>query len=216
MLLFGGTFDPVHNAHINMAQQCLTHFHETTLHFMPNRVPAHKQASGISNEDKLAMLKLATAHNDAFVIDERELHRQGPSYSLLSLQELRAELNSTDKQHEAILFLMGMDSFNSFDTWYHWQDILSLCHLVVYQRPHESLAPSQELRAYLHTHQCNEALQLQSNRSGLVYFLEGPQRDESSTHVRERLISGLDCSDLLPGAVNRYILEKRLYMGSQK
>lgn len=216
MMLFGGTFDPVHNAHLNMAAQCVAHFNERPLFFMPNRVPAHKQTSGISNADKLAMLKLAIADNNAFDIDERELHRQGPSYSLLSVQELRQQLDSDGKQDEPILFLMGMDSFNSFDKWYQWQDILALCHLVVYQRPHEVLAPSEQLRSYLDTHTCSEQQALGTSLSGGVYFLTGPTRDESSTAVRERLQQGLDCSTLLPQAVNQYILDKRLYIGPQK
>ncbi|MEM0515414.1 nicotinate-nucleotide adenylyltransferase [Pseudoalteromonas sp. YIC-827] len=214
MLLFGGTFDPVHFAHLNMAEQCLEHFGGKTLFFMPNRVPAHKQASGIDNADKLAMLKLAIAAEPRFAIDERELHRSGPSYSLLSLQELRSELNASGQAQEPILFLLGMDSFNSFDSWYQWRDILELCHLVVYQRPDEHLSPSPQLQAYLNQHQCNQGSALESKQAGLVYFLAGPQRAVSSTLVRERLQRGELCEDLIPAAVSQYIRDKRLYMAS--
>ncbi|MFY8272805.1 nicotinate-nucleotide adenylyltransferase [Pseudoalteromonas sp. SSDWG2] len=213
MLLFGGTFDPVHNAHLNMAHQCLQHFSEDVLYLMPNRVPAHKRDSGIRNEDKLAMLKLAITHYPQFVIDERELNRQGPSYSLLSLQEIRAELDEQGRHQESICFLLGMDSFNSFDTWYQWQDILKLCHLVVYQRPHEVLCVSETLKRYLNGNQCEDVHKLRSTPAGLVHFLAGPQRSESSTDVRGRLKAGLDCSALIPDAVNQYILDKRLYIG---
>ncbi|WP_105255022.1 nicotinate-nucleotide adenylyltransferase [Pseudoalteromonas sp. T1lg75] len=214
MLLFGGTFDPVHFAHLNMAEQCLEHFGGDTLFFMPNRVPAHKQASGIDNADKLAMLKLATAAEPRFAIDERELHRSGPSYSLLSLQELRSELDASGRQQEPILFLLGMDSFNGFDSWYQWRDILELCHLVVYQRPDERLSPSPQLQAYLNQHQCNQGAGLESKQAGLVYFLAGPQRAVSSTLVRERLQRGEPCEDLIPAAVSQYIRDKHLYMAS--
>ncbi|WP_151172452.1 nicotinate-nucleotide adenylyltransferase [Pseudoalteromonas ruthenica] len=213
MLLFGGTFDPVHIGHLNMANQCLNHFNSEQLFFMPNRVPAHKQASNISNADKLAMLRLAIASEPRFKIDERELHREGPSYSLLSLQELREELDSAGNYQEPILFLMGLDSFNSFDSWYQWQQITSLCHLVVYQRPQERLDLSATLTQYLSQHQCQQGAALNNQRSGLVYFLPGPQLAVSSSEVRAKLQRQQPCEELLTPPVYQYIRDKRLYIG---
>ena len=135
--IFGGTFDPVHLGHINMAKQCVNALNLNTLYFMPCALPAHKMAPGISTEHRVAMLNAAIAPYPFFQLDLRELHRTGPSYSLLSLQELRAQHPNTP-----IVFLIGMDSFNNLDKWYQWQAITQLCHIVVYQRPGQQCAVS--------------------------------------------------------------------------
>ncbi|MEC4087603.1 nicotinate-nucleotide adenylyltransferase [Pseudoalteromonas rubra] len=207
--VFGGTFDPVHLGHINMATQCMAALKLSELRFIPNAVPVHKQGPAISTEDRLAMLQLATAHEPRFTIDRRELERDTPSYSLLTLEELKAEYPD-----QALVFLMGMDSFNSLDKWYRWQDIVSLCHLVVYQRPGDVFAPSVALQTYLKQAHCTEPGQLSTQPGGLCYFLPGQPFEAASSTIRNAIKQRQAVEPWLNNTVLEYIQAHQLYLSS--
>jgi len=204
--IFGGTFDPVHFGHINMAKQCLGQCQLDKLYFMPCAIPAHKTAPAISNNHRVNMLKLAIKPFPHFEIDLRELNRQGPSYSLLSLQELRAE-----HPDSGILFLMGMDSFNSLDKWYQWQEIIKLCHIVVYQRPGQTCSVQGKLRAYQQQATISQAGDLSQSKAGKLFFLQGNQIAAASSSIRQRLKTNIHETELLSPEVSQYIIEQQLY-----
>ncbi|ASM49466.1 nicotinate-nucleotide adenylyltransferase [Pseudoalteromonas espejiana DSM 9414] len=204
--IFGGTFDPVHLGHINMATQCVNAFNLNTLYFMPCALPAHKAAPGISTEHRINMLNAAIAPYSFFQLDLRELNRTGPSYSLLSLQELRAEHPTTP-----IIFLIGMDSFNNLDKWYEWQAITQLCHIVVYQRPGQLCNPRPALNTYMLNAQTNDAQQLEYTPFGKLYFLPGETLDAASSSIREQLKKTNKNNELLPDSVSHYIEQHQLY-----
>ncbi|MCG7533897.1 nicotinate-nucleotide adenylyltransferase [Pseudoalteromonas sp. OOF1S-7] len=207
--LFGGTFDPVHLGHINMATQCVNKLGLSELRFIPNAVPVHKQGPTISTSDRLAMLQLATAHEPRFTIDPRELERDTPSYSLLTLQELKAEYPD-----QALVFLMGMDSFNSLDKWYCWQEIVALCHIVVYQRPGDACAPSEALQAYLAHARCTDTQTLSTRLDGLCYFLPGQPFEAASSTIRNAIKHRQAVEPWLNNAVLKYIQTHQLYLSS--
>ncbi|BBN82416.1 putative nicotinate-nucleotide adenylyltransferase [Pseudoalteromonas sp. A25] len=204
--LFGGTFDPTHLGHINMAEQCVNELNLDKLNFLPCAMPVHKAQPGITDSHRLAMLTLATRHNAKFSIDHRELLRQGPSYSLLSLQECRAAA-----PHTPLLFLMGMDSFNSLPSWYQWQDIIQLCHIVVYQRPGETLASTPQIAQYLAQARTSERDLLAQKQGGLCYFLAGDTFDAASSDIRKRIKNRENTEHLLDNEVRDYIDENHLY-----
>ncbi|WP_105169004.1 nicotinate-nucleotide adenylyltransferase [Pseudoalteromonas sp. T1lg23B] len=204
--LFGGTFDPIHLGHINMATQCITELSLDALHFLPCAVPVHKAQPGITDTHRLAMLSLATEGNSKFRIDHRELKRQGPSYSLLSLQECRAEQPNTP-----LVFLMGMDSFNSLPSWFKWQEIIELCHIVVYQRPGEIQSTAAELSDYLARSLTVDSRALHHQLGGLCYFLSGQKLDAASSEIRKRIKNRENTEHLLTDKVRNYINEHLLY-----
>ncbi|MBD1581217.1 nicotinate-nucleotide adenylyltransferase [Pseudoalteromonas sp. S16_S37] len=204
--LFGGTFDPIHLGHINMAEQCVNELKLDKLYFLPCAMPVHKAQPGITDAHRLAMLSLATKHNPQFTIDHRELIRQGPSYSLLSLQECR-----TASPNTPLLFLMGMDSFNSLPTWHKWQEITELCHIVVYQRPAEKLANCEQLTQYLAQANTSERELLAQQPGGLCYFLAGDTFDAASSNIRNRIKNRENTEHLLNEQVRQYIEEHHLY-----
>ena len=204
--IFGGTFDPIHLGHINMAKQCLGQCQLDKLYFMPCAIPAHKAAPAISNNHRVNMLKLALKPYPSFDLDLRELNRQGPSYSLLSLQELRAEYPDS-----AILFLMGMDSFNNLDKWYQWQEIVKLCHIVVYQRPGQDCDVQGELRAYQQQAEVSFGSDLSQSTAGKLYFLQGKQIAAASSTIRRSLKTDPQQTELLSPAVSQYIIDQQLY-----
>ncbi len=208
--VFGGTFDPVHLGHLNMAQQCVEHLKLVQLRFMPCAIPAHKAQPGISNAHRVAMLTAAIADFPSFSLDLRELKRQGPSYSLLSLQELRHE-----HPNEPIVFLIGLDSFNSLDRWYEWQVITQLCHIVVYQRPNQTTNLSAQLQHYQRNAQTTSLEVLHTERAGKLYFLPGQVIDVASSEIRQKLKKGQSCRELLPAAVSHYIDSHELYLSDE-
>ena len=204
--LFGGTFDPVHSGHLNMARNCVAQLSLTQLHFLPCALPVHKAAPGITEQHRLAMLSLAIQNNPHFSLDTRELQREGPSYSLLSIQECRAENPDTP-----LLFLMGMDSFNSLPSWFEWQKITSLCHIIVYQRPGEVRSSNHVLSTYLSNCEITEPTLLHSRLGGLCYFLTGAVEDVSSSEIRERLKHQQHTERFLEPKVREYIRKHNLY-----
>lgn len=208
--LFGGTFDPIHLGHINMAKQCVEHLNLRNLQFMPCAIPAHKAVPGISNEDRIAMLQAAIETYDYFSLDLRELKRKGPSYSLLSLQELREE-----HPNDPILFLIGLDSFNTLDKWFEWQTITQLCHLVVFQRPNQNMNLSPQLIEYKKQALTTSPDTLRLECAGRLYFLPGKIMDIASSDIRQKLKKGQSCGELLPTAVSHYIGEQQLYLSGE-
>ncbi|MBQ4845751.1 nicotinate-nucleotide adenylyltransferase [Pseudoalteromonas sp. MMG005] len=204
--LFGGTFDPVHLGHINMAENCITQLGLEQLRFLPCAIPVHKAAPGVTEQHRLAMLDIATRENSYFYIDTRELRRQGPSYSLLSLQECRAEYPD-----QPLIFLMGMDSFNSLPAWFEWQAITSICHIVVYQRPGEVRSTHPPLIEYLSRSEVTDISQLHAQISGLCYFLTGNVKDVSSSQIRNFIKYQQHTEHLLQAEVIEYIRKHHLY-----
>ncbi len=204
--IFGGTFDPIHLGHINMARQCVEQCQLNTLYFMPCAIPAHKARPRISDEHRINMLKLAIDDNPHFAIDYRELNRDGASYSLLSLKELRTE-NPT----APIMFLIGMDSFNSLDKWFRWQEIVKLCHIVVYQRPGQHCQVTGELATYKAHALTQQLSQLQQAPAGKLFFLNGLQVNTASSEIRKKLSLNEGIAELLPTPVSQYIAQHQLY-----
>jgi len=203
--IFGGTFDPIHLGHLNIAEQCVNQLKINKLYFMPCATPAHKSASSISADDRAHMVKLAINHNLHFALDDRELKRTGASYSVLSLRELRLEFPD-----QSILFLIGMDSLNTLSSWYHWQEITQLCHLVICKRPGQTFSPSSDTLTYLNQATTTYHNDLKAFKSGKAFFLDTPEFDIASTQIRKNL-NETDSSQFLPKAVLDYIKLNKLY-----
>lgn len=204
--IFGGTFDPIHQGHLNIALQCAEQLNLTRLAFMPCAQPAHKKSPGVSAQDRANMVQLAIEPFSQFTLDTRELSRKGPSYSLLSLQEIRQT-----EPTQPIVFLIGMDSFNQLHLWHQWQAITALCHLVICQRPGQVCDPAPEVQHYLRQANCNTIEQLKQNTAGLCYFLSTPEIDISSTQLRLALKNSPTANTLLPTPVANYIKTHQLY-----
>lgn len=204
--LFGGTFDPIHLGHLNMANHCLDELSLSSLAFMPNATPVHKKGPSIATEHRIAMLELATQDEPKFYIDTREIKRTEPSFTALTLKELR-----TEYPEEPIAFLMGMDSFNGLSTWYQWQTITQLCHVVVYARPGDKYAPCTQLEAYLAHSKTTSPDDLHQTPAGRCYFLTGKAFCAASSQIRQAIKSGKTVEPWLPKPVLAYINNNKLY-----
>jgi nicotinate-nucleotide adenylyltransferase len=205
--IFGGTFDPVHIGHITLAEEIKQHLQIDQMHLLPCRLPPHRKIPGASNEDRLQMLRLAIA-DTSLLIDQRELERDGPSYTFDTLQSLRHQYGA----ETSIVFCMGMDAFAHFDTWHRWQEILSLAHLAIIARANQNPTLNENIHAMLANCQCKDISTLKNTPAGNIYLTQLSQIPVSSTRVRQQLAQRTLSPDTLKPAVYRYIDERGLYL----
>jgi nicotinate-nucleotide adenylyltransferase len=202
--VFGGTFDPVHFGHLRPALEIGEALALDELRLIPCHQPPHRGTPGASSADRLAMLYLAVADQPQFVVDSRELGRDGPSYSVDTLKSLR------DEQPEAMIVLcLGMDAFAGFTRWHRWQEILELAHLLVTPRPDAEL-PSEPAQL-LADRRVESVSALDACFAGKIFLQPVTQLAISATAVRELVAAGRDPNFLLPLAVRAYLREHGLY-----
>lgn len=206
MGIFGGTFDPIHFGHLRTSFEVLQALQFSEVRFMPCGTPPHRGGTIASPEQRLAMVRAATEGQDGFVVDDRELHREGPSYSVDTLSALRSEFPL-----RPIALIIGMDAFLGLPKWYHWQEILQLAHIVVAHRPGwkaPDIGTLGELLAERGTHRVSD---LHQATSGHIYILDVTQLEIASTDIREIVSAGRDPRFLLPDAVREYIQSSGCY-----
>jgi nicotinate-nucleotide adenylyltransferase len=183
----GGTFDPVHNAHLAIARRALEALNAQRVLWLPTGAPGYRRPPVASVADRVAMLRLAIAPEPRYVLDERELAPGASGYTYDTLVQLRAEQADTE-----FMMLLGADQFAKIDTWYRWRDLLELTRFVVFARPGWS-APAQEMSPQA------------------VIHVAMPPLAISASDIRARIGRGEDVSGMLPGAVLAYIRQKGLY-----
>ena len=128
--IFGGTFDPIHYGHLRTAFELLQALRLTEVRFMPAGNPPHRESPVANAEVRLQMVMAATEGQHGFLVDDREIRREGPSYSVDTLATLRAE-----HPDRSLCLIVGMDAFLGLPKWYQWREILQLSHVVVAHRP---------------------------------------------------------------------------------
>jgi nicotinate-nucleotide adenylyltransferase len=128
--VLGGTFDPIHFAHLRLAQELAAAIGLAKVLFIPAGTPPHRGTPFVSAGHRREMVRIAIEGNALFELDERELHRDGPSYSFDTLTGLRAELG-----RRPLCLLLGADAFAALTTWHRWEELFELAHLVVAHRP---------------------------------------------------------------------------------
>lgn len=187
--MFGGAFDPPHRAHVALARAAIDQLGLGRLYVFPTGDAWHKARTLSAAEHRLQMARLAFADVSGVVVDERELRRSGPTYSVDTLRELQAEHPGAQ-----LYLLMGEDQAGGFTRWHAWEEIARLAVLCVAGRGSgEGVAA---LRA------------LPGVRAELLQL---PQMPESATDIRNRLTRGQDITDLVEPAVARYIETHSLY-----
>jgi nicotinate-nucleotide adenylyltransferase len=213
--IMGGTFDPVHLGHLRVAEEAVEELHLETLLFVPVAVPPHKSGSTILPfEHRWEMLRLATEHHPQFMISDIEQRLPGKSYTVITLRKL----SETYAGAVQIFFIAGLDAFLEIDTWWHYQDLFRLCHLVVLRRPgyreSEMLGFLRERVSSLYTYDGAEAC-YRHPRLFPVHCLNNTWLDISSTRIRQLTRAGRSVRYLVPAEVLHYIQAKRLYGGAE-
>jgi nicotinate-nucleotide adenylyltransferase len=207
-LFYGGTFDPVHNGHLAIARAARDEL-GCTVRLMPAADPPHRAAPGADAGQRARMLELAIADEPGLIVDRRELDRDGRSYSVDTLRELRAEMGPD----APIALLIGADSFLGLPGWHEWKALFDFAHFVVAPRPGSPLDGQlpQELAAMVRGRWTESPEILESTASGRLFLLDQPLQPESASEVRRRIASGQAWLELVPAAVAGFILGQGLY-----
>lgn len=206
--LFGGTFDPIHYGHLRPVEALAAEVGLSRVTLLPNHVPPHRPQPEANAQQRLKMVELAIAGNPLFAVDDRELHRTTPSYTIETLEAIRKERGA----ELPLAFIIGQDSLLSLHKWHRWQSLLETCHLLVLARPgYNDRMDTQELQQWLEQHRVTDATQLSLKPQGYIYLADTPQLEISATEIRQRRHQGLNCDDLLPRSVQRYIELQGLY-----
>ena len=204
--IFGGTFDPIHYGHLRTAFEMLQALRFEEVRFMPCGSPPHRDDPHADAELRLEMVRVATESQDGFVVDDRELRRDGPSYSVDTLSALRDEFPT-----RPLGLIIGMDAFLGLPKWYHWREILALAHIVVAHRPGwraPDMGPLGELLADRGTHRIGD---LHQSSAGRIFIHDVTQLEISSSHIRDLVAMGRDPRFLLPDRVREVIATSGCY-----
>ena len=205
---FGGTFDPIHNGHLSVAQQLVDKLALENLWFLPAGSPWQRTPKA-SAQHRLAMVKLALSNYPSFKVDEREIHRQGFTYTIDTLKEIRTEQGNS----MPLWFVIGADSFLNLTTWHDWQQLLHYTHLAVACRPNYSVTEdklSAPLRSLLIKHYDKDP-QSVTEPAGKLSIINIEESPVSATAVRQCVHQHKDIQSVVPNAVYQYIHQHHLY-----
>ncbi|HJV33665.1 nicotinate-nucleotide adenylyltransferase [Geomonas sp.] len=209
--ILGGTFNPIHNAHLRIAEEARDVFQLDRVMFIPAATPPHKPHVGeLSFASRLDMVRLAIADNPSFSASDMEGQRGGRSYSIDTLRALKAEFPDDE-----LYFIVGADSFNDISTWREYAAIFTLCNLVCVQRPGSTIKSlAKALPVAMAPQFCYDSAAKRLNHSSghCVYALDGVLLDISSSHIRQLVRGRRSIRYLVPDAVDHYIKEQRLYI----
>ena len=197
--VFGGTFDPIHVAHLAVAQEAAESLGLECVLFVPAGQPPHKPGLEItSSRHRMAMVELAVAGNERFAASRLELDRAGPSYTVETLEALRASRSAAGTSTDLVLILSA-EAFLGLMTWRDPRRVLELARFAIAPRDgYPDAGP-----AYLEEHLPDLA--------DRAVFLDGPRMRLSASELRDRAAAGRSLRYLVPDAVAAYIGDHGLY-----
>ncbi len=202
--ILGGTFDPIHFGHLRPALEIFEQLKLEELRFIPSANPPHRWQPEASAKYRLEMVKLAVKEVDGFVVDDREYHREGASYTVDTLASIREEIGST----KPLCMLIGMDAFEHFTTWHDWQGILSLAHVVISSRPGIAQVETDD---WMKGRITKSVKDLQETPAGKLFFAEVSQLEISATYIRKQILEGKSSLYTTPVKVSEFIEVNSLY-----
>jgi nicotinate-nucleotide adenylyltransferase len=204
--IFGGTFDPIHFGHLRTAFELLQVLSLGELRFVPAGNPPHRDVPLAEAGLRLAMVRAAIEDQPGFAVDDREVRRVGPSYTVTTLSELRSE-----QPQCPLVLVVGMDAFLGLPTWHQWREILQLAHVAVAHRPGWRAPTSGALGELLQQRGTDLVQDLHESRAGRIYVHPVTQLEISSTDLRNIILSGRDPRYLVPDAVRDIIRDTGCY-----
>lgn len=237
--IFGGSFDPVHLGHIKSAVALLENFAFEQIRFVPCQLSPLKERVFANAQHRMQMLNLVCGNQSKLMVDDRELRRTEPSYTIDTLTELREELGA----NQSIVLILGVDAYLEFCKWHQYDEILSFCHILIMQRPGYSLferesggtsktspktslgpesgpesdaEPDTELgsgceKEYFDINKTEDSKLLTKTPCGKIYISELEKYDISSTLIRKVIAQGQQPKYMLPGNVWNYVKRNKLY-----
>ena len=205
--ILGGTFNPIHYGHLRSAVELRDQLGLEQVRLMPAAAPPLRDEPCCPAVRRAEMVRLAVADEPGLVCDERELQREGPSYTIDSLQEIRGELGSD----ASLCLILGTDAVSRLDSWHRWQELLEYAHLVVIARPGWELPQAGTVGDWLQRHLTAAAATLQHRSCGGVVLETLRPLAISATEIRQLIARGQSPRYLLPDAVWALIQSAGLY-----
>jgi len=197
LALLGGTFDPVHNAHLRVAWEAAEAL-DAEVRLLPAKVPPHREQPVADARARAALVQAALAGQSRLVLDLRELRREGPSYTIDTLVELREEIGA----ERPLVLLVGADAFAGLATWHRWRELFDYAHIGMLTRPgHEASVLPTELRTKIASRRASDAAQLRETPAGRVLPIAVTPLEISATQVRALLAAGREPRWLVPDAL---------------
>ena len=211
--ILGGTFDPIHNGHLRIAQEALEQCDLAQVRFVPCGTPPHRPTPTASAKSRWEMVRLALNGHSDFLVDVREVFRTDPCYTVDTLAGLRAELGA----QQPLCLILGGDAFLQLHTWHEWKRLFDLAHIVVLQRAgglplgNAMLKADAALRAEYTARLAPGAGALHETPSGAIFVADMPALEISSTDIRRRCADGKSVRYLVPEVVVNYINTNSMY-----
>ncbi|MCS4505005.1 putative nicotinate-nucleotide adenylyltransferase [wastewater metagenome] len=204
--ILGGTFDPVHYGHLRPAVELLEALNLAELRLVPGRIPPHRPPPRVSPHRRLEVLTEAVRAMPGLRVDDRELHRGGPSYTVDTLRTLREEIGE-----RPLCFALGSDAFLGLPRWYRWEALTDYAHLVVMERPGHPTRLGGGFGEWAMARRADSASALRDAPAGRILFMPVTQLDISATGVRRLLACGESARCLMPEPAWRLIAENGWY-----
>lgn len=210
MGLFGGTFDPVHIGHLRTALELREALGVEQMRLIPTARPPHRDSPEVAAEHRLAMLAAAIGDEPGLVADDRELRRAGPSYTIDTLAEVRAEVGAG----VSLCLCLGMDSLVKLASWRRWREFTDFAHLVVAARPGWQAPAAGAVADWLADRWVRHPEQLRAAAAGRALILSLTLLPVSATRLRGDLAHGRSVRYLVPDAALAYLRSHGLYGGT--
>ena len=195
----GGTFDPIHNAHLFMGQLCGDELGLDKVIFIPAGITPHKDVVATDAVRRYEMTKLAVADNPLFAVSDYETNKQTPSYSVETVEHF-SKLYPGDE----LVFILGEDSLDYVERWYRAERLLQLCSFAVIGRGGFTSDIAEKVGF------------LEDKFGATVYYVKSPELEISSGIIRDRIRDGKSARYLLPDKILDYILERGMYKGDEE
>ena len=211
--IFGGTFDPIHYGHLRVAEEIVETVGLQKMYFVPAGMPRLRHSPVASSQHRVEIVRLAIQKNPDFVLDEREIYRDGVSYSIDTVREFKQEFG----EEVRLCFILGADAFIKLPEWNNWKELFNLCHFIVSTRPGYSLTLIKELLSKELREECSQRWvsnteSLRKDTSGLIFISSTTMLDISATSIRAHIAVGRSVRHLVPSVTVNYISENKLYL----
>lgn len=204
--ILGGTFDPVHNAHLRMALELATDLRLDHVRLVPNGRPPHRDQPGASARQRARWIHIATADEPLLALDDRELLRAGHSYMVDTLASLQADFPG-----HPLCLIMGRDVFAHLPSWHEWQKLFDYTHIILIERPDLEAEFAPEACAELNKRATDRIEALHEHASGIIYNYAPPPLAISASRIRQLVARGISPRYLLPEVVLQDIMQSNLY-----
>ena len=211
--IFGGTFDPIHYGHLRVAEEIVETVGLQKMYFVPAGMPRLRYSPVASSQHRVEIVRLAIQKNPDFVLDEREIYRDGVSYSIDTVREFKQEFG----EEVRLCFILGADAFIKLPEWNNWKELFNLCHFIVSTRPGYTFTLIKELLSKELREECSQRWvsnteSLKKDTSGLIFIASTTMLDISATSIRAHIAVGRSVRHLVPSVTVNYISENKLYL----